>query len=370
MDNDLTFESTTDSPEQMREGMGLPADAPAPAVESADAIESTEVVGPVSSAPAETAPVVEAAPAETVKPARAKDPVTGKFIATPKPDPIAEERANRMVAETERDALKRRVEELSAGAPKPEPVAPAPLPTIDPETYRDPAITAKFEAQRVAIGPEPQQLDDDDYPLYISKLRAYDRKLAVLEARETDAHIRAGEKAKVEHDTGVATAAKQFDTFLQGKQAARARHADYDTVMATEIPFGGLPYAAQIERAVVEMGAEGAELHYYIAKHPEELTKIQGQPSAFAALTALGRLAAVATAATSAAPAPAGATQTGPATTIVTAPATKPVSRAPEPQGTTLGGGASLTASSPENAKDYQEYKRIREQQIRGRFVR
>ncbi len=368
-DNDLTFESTTDSPEQMREGMGLSADAPVVTAEATSPVETTEtVIEPVAETPVETASVETTAEPVVAKPARAKDPVTGKFIATAKPDPIAEERANRMVAETERDALKRRVEELSAGAPpKPEPVA-APIPAIDPETYRDPGITAKFESARKAIGAEPKQEDFEDYTEFRKAERTYDRKLAALDAREADAHVRAGETARTDAAAGAEAARKTFDTFSERQNATRSRHADYDAVMEAgkNIPFTGA-YFKDIQRAVVEM-EEGPELVYYIAKHPEELQKLQSQPSVYLALAELGRLASVATAAVSAATAPAGATQTGPATTVVTAKA--PVSKAPLPQGTTLGGGSSLTATTPETAKDYQEYKRIRESQIKARFGR
>ncbi len=369
-DTDLTFESTTDTPEQMREGMGLPADAP---VETSDEQTLTEtpdpVVEPVAEPPATAVAEAAAGSVAPTKTPRPKDPVTGKFIATPKPDPIAEERAQRMVAETERDALKKRVEELAAApAAKPDPVAPAPVvPAIDPETYQDAGVTAKFIAARTALGPEPKQEDFEDYTEFRSKERAYDRKLAALDARETDAHYNAGVAAQRNAQAGADAAREKFATFAERQNATKARHSDFDAVMEAgkNIKVNG-PYFKDIQRAIVEM-EEGPEVVYYLAKNPDLIETIVNKPSIYLALAELGRVVGVATAAVSAATAPSGATQTGPTTIVTTA---KPVSKAPEPQGTVLGAGPSLTASTPENAKDYQEYKRIRESQIKARFGR
>jgi hypothetical protein len=371
-DNDLTFESTTDTPEQMREGMGLPAESATTTVVEAGAPDTADLAADPAPVAATDVTTTDT-PAEPVvaKPTRAKDPVTGKFIATPKADPVAEERAQRVVAETERDALKRRVEELAAGAPKPAPVAPAPVvPAIDPDTYQDPGVAAKFAAARTALGQEPRQEDfdtDNAYTDFRNAQRAYDRKLAVLDAREADAHYNAGVSARTTAQAGAAAARQVFDTYEQRTVATKARHGDYDAVMEAgkNIPFTGA-HRADVQRAIVEM-EDGPEVVYHLAKNPELIQKIMSQPSVYLALAELGRVASVATAAVSAATAPAGATQTGPTTIVAT---TKPVSRAPEPQGTVLGSGPGLVTTDLSKVTTQAEYNRIRNAQERAKFGR
>ncbi len=104
--------------------------------------------------------------------------------------------------------------------------------------------------------------------------------------------------------------------------------------------------------------------------HLDELDLIQRQPSARAALTQLGRVAAKAAASGTLTVVPVGATQTGPSTTVApTPPPVATVSKAPEPQGTMMGGGSSLSTPTLETATTQAEYNRIRNAQdaARGR---
>lgn len=379
MNDDLTFESTTDTPEQMRDGLGLPPEPVTSPVVAADthvAEDSPAVpaADPVAAAPVEAAQETTTIPAiaSTVGRARGAD---GKFIAAAKPaDPVADALA---AAKAEAETLKAKVAELekpkaapeAKPAPPVQPVSAPEPPSFDVDAYRDPAITAKFEKLREALGAEPQQLDDDDYTVYQSKLRAYDRQLAVLNAKEENAHERAAEQAVAAERQARSDVQRQFATFHERKLAAKARHADYDAVMerGNSIPFTG-PHREAIHAAIVNSEV-GGELIYRLAQEPDEVARILALPDTASVLRAVGRWEERVSATGTSASAPSGATQTGPSSIVSTAPV-RPVSKAPEPQGTMLGGGSTVTVSTPETAKDYQEYKRVRAAQIRAKLGR
>lgn len=390
MADDLVFESTTDSPEQIREGLGLPQADPAPAV-------ATEIpvvaAGETPAAEAEAAPVSGAAPPATVgDPAGEGDeaPVQtrgadGKFVTPPKArKPVAvqpridkltrentEVLARATTAEAERDALKRRLDELVA----PKPVAAAPpvvaAPVFDPDTYRDPAVTAAYERQRTALGAEPKQEDFEDFQEFRRSERSYDRKLAAIDANESTAHQRAADRASLAAQDATRAVQATFSTFAERQNAARARHADWDEVMqqGMAIPFKGRPYANDIQQAILE-SEQGPEIVYHLAQHPEELARLQAAPSVHVAMVELGGIAAALKAAPPAS-VPAGATQTGPATAVapvVAAPPSRSMSRAPEPQGTALGGSASTTPQALDDPNISQaEYNRRRNAQDKSR---
>ncbi len=382
-DKDLVMESSTDTVEQIREGLGLAPETPAPAAETpADTPADTTPETPAGETPADT-PAVDVAPeavADTpVVDEPARDPATGQFVAAPakrKPNPAQarideltrkqnDERAARTVAETERDALKRRLDELTAGKPaeKPAPTAPATQVEIPP----DQTIAATYAAKRTALGAEPKQDDFEDYLEFRRAERGYDRKLATLDAEESIAQQGAADRVRIATQEATRAVQQQYATYEEQRIAAAARHADWNDVMqaGNTLEFKGKPYADDIQRAIIETA--DAEVVYYIAKHPEELTTIQSQKSVHAALAHLGRVSAKAAAEATTTPKPAGATQTGPATHVATATATKPVSRAPEPQGTVLGGSSTAPATTLETAKDQAEYNRIRNAQERAK---
>lgn len=359
-DDDLVFESTTDTPEQIREGLGLdpvaPDSAVAPSTEPSDGLPSEPV-------PAPEEPPVAAAPAETrTRVVTRRDPATGRFVtvhppsapppvaaapAVPAPDP--------QQLQLQLEAARARLAQLEAPPPQPPPQAPPQAPVAP---YRDPGVATYFEQQRQLLGTEPQQVDFDDYAEFRRQERSYDRALAALDAREALAHERA---ALVQADaTARARTAveQQFQSFAQRQVQVKARHADFEQVMAdgAKIQFRGLPHADDIQRAIVEH-RDGPEIVYYLAKHPDQLAHLHAQPSAHLALAELGAVAMRAAAAAGA-PAPAGAVSAGQPTAV---------SRAPEPQGTVLGGTSTFTAPTPESARDYQEYKRVRNLQERAK---
>jgi hypothetical protein len=389
MSDDLVMESTSDTPEQIREGMGLPKvdPAPAPAAESPAAPAADAAADTTTTAPAAAAEAVAEPPATETETAVGEEASTqargpdGKFVAAPKRKPVAaqprideltreknEERAQRLALEAERDALKRRLDELAAGQPAPKPAAAEP--TIAPEDFRSPVITAQFQTRRAALGAEPKQEDFEDFTEFRRAERAYDRKHAALDAEETFAHQRAAERASIAAQDATRAAQQRFTTYNERVAAAKARHADYDQVMQAgmAIPFKGRPYADDIQQAILD-SEQGPEIVYHLASHPEELARLQALPSVHAAMVELGTIAA-AIRAQPPANAPAGATQTGP-TTAVTPPATqasRPPSRAPEPQGTALGGSTTTAPLKLDDPNISQaEYNRRRDAEIRAR---
>lgn len=387
MENEIVMESTTDTPAQMREGLGL---APEPVADTvaADTPSTPTVAGSPSPAIA-SEPAVAAAP-ESASPALPRRGPDGKFIAVSKiaptvaapapaapvvfDDPILIERAARTVAEGERDALKRRLDELTVtpAATKPPPVAeppPAAPEPFDLDTFRDPAITAAFQAKYDALGKKPQQEDFDDYTEYGDKKDDWIEARATLKAQELDRHRRAGEATVAARQDAQRAVAAQFSSHKERSIAAKARHADYDAVMLAgeQIPFRGRPFADLIQAQLVK-SEYGGEMVYEFAKAPAELEKLMALPDEASVVKAIGRWEErIAVTMTDNATAPAGATQSGPVTSVAAPPAAAPVSRAPEPQGTMLGGSASTASTNLEKVKSQQEYNALRNQQERAK---
>jgi len=368
-DDDLVFESTTDSPEQIAAGLGLPAPEPPPP--SADAATAVAAAETSSEAPSPTPAAqgelfVEASPAAPAPAVEAATPARdekGRFVA--KERPAETPAAPDMRAEL--DTLRTRLQALER------PAAPAPTPpgteSIDRDTYRDARVTAQYDTARQALGAEPKQDDFDDYEEFRRAERAYDRKLAALDANEVYAHRAAADAEIAGQRAAYAAVRQQFETFAERQQAVKARHADFDAVMQAgmSIPFHDkTPHYRLIFEELLDH-PDGPETVYYINGHAEELRLVQAQPTERAAMRELQALIGRARATAATTTAPVGATQAGPAVARFPT-ANTPRSRAPEPQGTAMGGGPSLgTATTPETARDYQEFKRLRNEQIRNR---
>jgi hypothetical protein len=88
---------------------------------------------------------------------------------------------------------------------------------------------------------------------------------------------------------------KEQETWAKREKAARKAHDDYDDLMETvQIPAG--PGVLAARQAMLE-DDNGAEMLYYLAKHPAELERIAGLSPA-SAILAIGKLSASLTPAT------------------------------------------------------------------------
>ncbi len=141
---------------------------------------------------------------------------------------------------------------------------------------------------------------------------------------------------------------KEQDGWAAKEKAARKAHDDYDDLMATvQIPAG--PGVLPARQAMLE-DEHGAELLYYLAKHPKELERIAALSPASAVL-AIGRLSATFDKSP--------ATENG-KPRITGAPKPPPPSGRP-------GKTASDDPNDPDLQKDFPRWTKAREAQIKGR---
>ncbi len=314
-EDDIVMESTTDTPAQVAEGLGVelaPVEETPQVVDDPAGPDASSVSEPEADAPAEPVAVtpgqISAEPAKVGAPRKAR----AKKVATP--DPALE------TLRLENEALKKRIADapvsVPAVQPPPVPSPPVPVasaPAVKPETLAAHPDMADIAARRTALGAKPSQDDFEDYEKFIDAKDAWLIKTGALDAEETMT------RRQVAASVAAATAQAERDwnttrTAFEGRiEAAKAKHADHDTVIAAA---GNTVVAPHIVTAIVTSEV-GGELRYHLAKNPGELARIQALPQELA-LMELGVLAA--------------SLKTG-------APA-KPAGRltkAPEPQGTRLG---------------------------------
>lgn len=289
-DDDLIMESTTDSPAQIAEGLGLelapdpvPVDGdeptPIPVVvegEETPPVEAdTDPEGdPVEPVPGEvtTHPARHAAPrkpAGPTAPRRAKA-VDGAAAAARR---TAEARLR--VAEAERDAALARVREIAAGHPIGERPAPrvatttvvtaADVPDTHPEIA---AILGKV----TALGAKPKQGDFADFDEFEEKKDQWIETRAILKARVEI--VREDVARRETHLIADANRAadETHSAFEQSIVAAKGRHADYDEVM-NRVRDEGLRISRDLGQAAMESPI-GADVLYYLATHPTEMARI------------------------------------------------------------------------------------------------
>jgi hypothetical protein len=159
------------------------------------------------------------------------------------------------------------------------------------------------------------------------------------------------ERERKQKDEAARTAAEQTvrtqqEGWTAKERAARKAHSDYDDLMDTVVIPAG-PGVMAARQAMLE-DEHGAELLYYLAKHPKELERIAGLAPASAAM-AIGKLSA------SIAPAPENGKPR-----ITGAP--KP----PPPSGR-AGKVMSDDPNDPDVQRDFKRWSKAREAQTKGR---
>lgn len=383
---DLVMSSTTDTPEQVREGMGLPpaevidpvaiakqvlADAEAVAAKAkadADAAAAAKVAKEVGGdeAAAAAAATVDAKPAKKTKKAAAVVPV----IAAPVVDDAA---AKQAALEAENADLKLKLEAAT------KPVVPVEQPKpAEPVELTSPRLKA-IAAERAKLV-EPTEEQFPDFNDLRKAEREYDRKMAALEAREDDERVRLEEQqAHAAAEAGRTQAQSVIAKLVERSEAVKAKFDDYDTVVTDDVKVG----TAMAHVLLDPTNDAAGYMRYYLGKHPDEAKRIfdmdiaaekaakEGKPggSHVPILLAMGEIRAKAIAEFGTPQAPAGghtgATQVG--ATVAVVP--KQTTRAPEPpsDAAILGGSSSLASPSLEDVKDQREYNRRRDAQERAR---
>jgi hypothetical protein len=279
------MESTTDSPEQIAEGLGVESDEPA--VETADgeadpaAIEEPPVEGDEPAEETDEPPAGEVTRhPEKVVAAKAKPTVKGKKLAPRNVNgAIAaarrEAEAKTKVAETERDAALARVKELTTGIERPAPRAQIP-PSAKPIVAEDvpdthPRIAALL-TKMTALGAKPKQGDFEDFEEFEEKRDKWIEDRATLRGRVESVREDVARQATLESDEANRAAADTASSFKLTEDHAREQHDDYDEQIAAAAK-AGLRVSDDIATAILE-SPHGGELRYYLCAHPSEVDRI------------------------------------------------------------------------------------------------
>lgn len=287
-DNDLVFESTTDSPEQIAEGLGVVLAPDSGGQDGADATvedPGSEPEGVEGAGDPDPAPVGEVTPQATR--VTAPRPVVADKPKSPKPAPRSvngavaaarrESEAKLKVAEAERDAALARVRELAAAHPldpqTQRPAAARVTTTIRPEDIPEthPELVA-VQVEMTALGKKPVQGDFADFEEFEAKRDQWIEDRATL---RSDLNAVRKDVARRETDaiaTANRAAAETASAFEQSVSAAKVRHADYDDVMA-HVRDDGITVGREIGHLLME-SPHGGEVTYYLATHPAEVDRI------------------------------------------------------------------------------------------------
>jgi hypothetical protein len=403
----LVMSSSTDTPQEIREGLGLPPLEPVDPVAQAQAtLEKATADAAAARAAIEAAEAAEEGAEAGAEVPAPKSPAAGqgeppagaphKSGRQRRIDELTreknDERAARTVAETEVAALRSRLAELAAQAvtrPAAEPVArPA------TETVTSPRLTAIATERNALKRPKREDYYNDPDPDGAYET-ARDEFVAAKSSLDTEERLeRRALAADQSRTAGEATRAQQSDLATLARRridAARLVHADYDAVVTDDVRLRPMVYAA-LQDPGYEMAAE---LAYYLGQHKAELDELNAldmdaereyeavkhnpaapRPALMKAIEAIGAAKANMRA-TLGSRIPdgrhAGATQTGAATAIP--PRARPRTQAPEPQGSTLGaapGAVSVTEleTMPETRvreMSMAEYNEVRNRQTRTR---
>ena len=357
MADDLVMESTTDSPEQIAEGLGVElseapdADAEAPVAEAADASEGDADAAEPEPIAEEVTPVPASVSAPKTRTPRAQRKSADAAAAAARRKAEAE----LSVLQAERDALRRRLEELSAGR-VPTPVAtPAPAPVLTPLTAQDigddhPEIAAVL-AKVTALGPKPQQHDFADYDEFETKKDEWIEQRATLRARAEAVRQDVARRESIAQAEANRAAQTTAAAFARSVEAARGRHADYDEKMEA-VTKAGLSISRDIGAALMESPV-GADVVYYLASHPEEVDRLN-RLSPTRAVAEAGIIEARVA-----------ASLRGTESRSSNRPVAR-TTKAPDPQSTVLGDGPSSGARDINDPNlSLAEYNRLRDQMDR-----
>ena len=379
--------STTDTPEQIREGLGLPPAEPIDPVAAAQAVLDKATADAAAALTAkEEAEEVAAEGAEVAAvavEAKSTQPRTGNRRAERKIDKLTTEKneaaARAAVAETEVAALRRRLDELAAATSRIEAALPAPKPA----EVTSPRLKEIDSERKALVRPTPQQFYDDPNPdayeeareTYLLARATLDaeerierRTLAAGQPRVTDTANRIPPEVIAAHESRVA--------------ASRTRHADWDAVVTEDVKFraGGI-----LQAVINDVNYDQAgEFIYWMGTHREDVARLDAlDAAAFKAnvfpakvVEEIGAIKFRIAADVAGPPAGrhTGATQDGPVRQVPPPPAARPRSQAPPPPEATLGNVSGRIATDIDSMSErelqtmsHSDYMRLRDRDTRTR---
>lgn len=350
MPDTITLTSTTDDEAQVRSALGLPvADAP--------------LAEPVADPAATGEPVAEAVPdADAVEEADAAAAPSPQHQAAGKKRGRLQSRIDELVDERDRvrginaasqaelDALRKKVADLVALP------APPAAPVVAAEAIAKPTVEAfaTYEEYTEAVA---------DW--------AVTTKATALASKLIDERLKA-DRAEREQTARQQTQTERQRAYATAEQGVRAKYEDYGDVINTP----DLKASDLMVTEMLEAGALGPEIAYYLGKHPAECKALYALGNSAGALKAFGKMEARVEAALAAAAAPTAAgdesgrqpvVSVAPSAGSVAKPAAKPaaISKAPDPI-TPVGAGAQGTTIDP-SQMSYQDYREWRNTQERKR---
>jgi hypothetical protein len=184
---------------------------------------------------------------------------------------------------------------------------------------------AEHQARPAEAPGKPRPEDFDTYEAYTEALTDWK-----LEQRER-------ERARQDAERRV------FESWMERIDAARKAHPDFDEVVDSDTPV-----SAAMQQAILESD-QGAEIAYWLGKHPEEAERISKLPP-IAAIREIGRIEALLSSKKEPSPKPKAT-----------------ITRAPKPVTPVSGGKASLTGDiyDPALAEDYTAWERARRAELK-----
>ncbi len=363
-DDDLVMESTTDSPEQIAEGLEIElqagdegateGDVTDPAVE----VDEPALTEPEGEADDAVVPEVTPAPAKQVA---AKAKAAGEKTPRPRSKAVdgaaaaarRKAEARQAVLEAENEALRERLA-TSVGLPRVSaavtPVRPPAARIVKPEEIPDthPELRA-IDAALTALGEKPKQDDFDDFAKFEEARDTYIENRATLRAEKTAVRKDVARQETISLDDANRAAAQTASAFEVSVKAARERHDDYEDLMDAARKRG-LQVSNDAGTAIMESEV-GGDLAYYFAKYPAEVDRLNTL-SPHRQVVEVGKIEARIQAAVSA--------------QKVKEPSrsTARMTRAPEPQRTFVGDLPSAGATKDLNdpSLSLAEYNRLRDQ--------
>ncbi len=334
--DEVTIMTTSDTPDQVRAALGLPAEPVTPPVTETPAAETPEVTPDAEKTPEvkpDAKPAEKPAAKAEEKPKPAEKPAEdkkGRFqerideVTREKYEAIAE--ANRLKAEL--DAVK-----AAAAKPATETAPPA-----------EPVKVAE-------VRPKPKE---DDYPVFSDFIEALTDWKTETKTAEKAAELRADLEREQKERRQAAEQAERKTLFETKLAKGKESHPDYDAVLAKSANVNVGP----IVRGFLQSDecAAPAELIYYLATNPAEVDRIKTLPPP-AQIREMIRLELRHEGGSlfpekTADEAPAEET---PAETPAAEGKKVPVSKAPAPVGR-VGQGGSIPAKDP-SQMNYAEYK-------------
>lgn len=202
------------------------------------------------------------------------------------------------------------------------------------------AVESKAGGEKPAGASKPTRPDLNDFDDYNKFKAAEDKYVEDLAAWTFEQKEQARQKAESERQAKEADA-KRVEAWSKRIDGARKQHDDFDEAMED---VEHIPVSPAMAQALQE-SEQGAELAYWLAKHPDEMERIS-KLSPIGAVREIGKLEAKLTA-----PVP----QQKPA-----------VSKAPKPPATVQGGKtAERSVYDPDITP--AEYQRIRREQLQRR---